>query len=143
MCRAQYCNKAPSHRKKGFCDQCYTYFVLKGKDIYHRPENGRIAYTPEGEVVCHICGQAHSKLGNHIYYVHGISVNQYKEYFKLPKRCKLTSRQYQNKMIKYNQQHKEQVVDDNLIKKGKTTRFYKGQVFTNKQKNHAKKYTVQ
>ena len=48
--------------------------------------------------MCHICGKAYSKLGNHIRFKHQMTMKEYKEKYGICNRTKMTSENYQNKM---------------------------------------------
>src|SRR5574344_636117 len=93
------------------CQACYLY-TRKGGKIYAIPDPGTLVTTEHGAIVCHICGQAHFKLGNHIASKHKMLVSDYKDYFDLPQRISLASEKYRQKMRAYNTQHRAVVVAD-------------------------------
>lgn len=72
--------------KKQLCPSCYKYYVVDGEHDYDIPDKGVIACTPEGKVICHICGKAYKKLGNHIYQIHHITTKEYRKQFELKKK---------------------------------------------------------
>lgn len=109
------------------CQSCYLYTRKQGV-IHALPDPGTLVTDENGNVVCHICGQAHSKLGSHIFNKHNMSTEDYKEQFDIPQSASLASQQHQDKMRRYNIQYREHVVYDNLINKGRITRFQAGQI---------------
>lgn len=113
-------------KSKIICQSCYIY-TKNGGEIHAIPDPGTIVTDENDNVVCHICGQAHSKLGSHIAHKHHMSTKEYKDQFDIPQNCSLASRQHQAKMREYNIQYREHVVYDNLINKGRITRFQSGQ----------------
>lgn len=126
MCKAEYCNMLPKYRHNGYCNSCYRYFVTNKMQQYTPSEYGKLSFTPDGIPICHICGQAHSKLGSHVLNKHGISSKRYREYYGLNNNTKLTSVKYQKKMQKHNEKNWNKVVVQNLINNGTATRFNLG-----------------
>lgn len=121
------------------CQSCYLY-NRRGGVIHAIPDPGTIVTDEQGNLVCHLCGQAHSKLGSHIYNKHNLTVEEYKEQFDIPQNASLASQQHQYKMRQYNIQYREHVVYDNLINKGRITRFQPGQ--SHPKRHHRKKKLV-
>lgn len=126
MCKAQYCSKMPKYRMQGYCNACYRYFVVNKNEQYTPSEYGKLAYTPGGLPICHICGQAHTKLGQHVLNAHGISVQMYKKHYGLNNNTKLTGLTYQQMMKGYTDKYYDKVVADNLLNKGVATRIQEG-----------------
>lgn len=116
------------------CNSCYAYLRKHPEGVYELPEYGEIKYAPNGDPICHICGQAHRKLGNHIKFKHGINQNEYRDKYKLYRNTRLSNIEYQETMAEYNKAHREQVVIKNLIEKGKNTRITPDRVFETKRK---------
>ena len=138
-----YCRETIDHsylKTKVICQACYLY-TQKGGSFHAIPDSGVVVKDEEGKVVCHICGQAHTKLGNHIYAKHNMSIADYKDHFDIPQNVSLASSTYQDKMRRYNMQHKETVVYNNLINHGSVTRYQPGQVPARKH-NRKKKITI-
>lgn len=126
MCKAQYCNMPARNGLMGYCPACYRYFrLLKGVQ-YTPAEVGKVAVTPDGKIICHICRQAYDKLGSHIYNKHGIATKLYKEYFKLNHNTNLTNATYHIKMREYTTKNYDLVVTENLTHKGENTRIKSG-----------------
>ena len=84
------------------CNSCYAYLRRHPEGIYDLPKPGEIKYAPNGDPICHICGQAHRKLGNHIRFKHQMSQIEYREKYKLYRNTRLSNYEYQEKMSKYN-----------------------------------------
>lgn len=113
-----------SFEAPGFCCQsCYTYLRNHPEGIYPLPKKGEIGYAENGDPICHICGMAYRKLGNHIYNKHHISQNDYREMFGLHHNTKLSHTDYTKQMKEYNTKYYDKVVKENLIKGGITTRI--------------------
>lgn len=125
-------------RTKRICQSCYIY-LKNGGVIHPLPEPGTIVSDEEGKIVCHICGQAHDKLGSHIVNKHKMLTKEYKDYFDLPQNVSLASEQHRIKMREYNRIYRDQVVYDNLINKGSNTRFQQG---VTPQRNYRRKKKV-
>lgn len=121
---------------KGVCMRCYQYLKKHPEGTYPVPPVGTVYYAPNGDPICHICGQAHAKLGQHIFYVHNIKAPEYKKMFGLRPAFKLTNQDYSHKMRDYTYQYKDKVIMDNLVKAGKHTRFVKGQDVPNRGNNY-------
>lgn len=109
------------------CQACYLY-IRRGGVFHALPDAGTIVTDENGLVLCHLCGQAHNKLGSHIANKHNMSTASYKDLFDLPQNCSLASIQHRTKMREYNLKYREHVVYENLINKGKITRFQPGVV---------------
>lgn len=123
MEKIKYCkfcnNKAPSNMQ-GYCQVCYCYFIIKGKEIYPLPNVGEITYAPNGDCICPFCGKAFRKLGNHFYQTHKITSKEAHHKIGWDLNAKATNADYRNLM---RQRLKQKCVTINLIIKGKQTRF--------------------
>lgn len=105
-----------------YCQKCYNYLRNHPEGIYPLPPKGEICYAPNGDVICHICGMAYRKLGNHIRFKHNLSQVEYRELFKLYHNTKLSNIDYRDKMRLYNNRYYDKVVKKNLIEHGANTR---------------------
>jgi len=85
----------------GYCQVCHLY-IKKGGQFHPLPSKGEVAQDERGYYICHICGTAHSKLGEHIRRKHLIAVDEYKEEFGLCKSQRLTADDYHDKMREHN-----------------------------------------
>lgn len=108
-----------------YCQSCYGYLRKHPEGVYPLPPKRQIVYADNGDPICHICGQAYRKLGNHIRFKHHLTQNEYRDMFGLYHNTKLSNISYRNKMAEYNKCYKDIVVDINLLKKGKKTRVSK------------------
>ena len=106
-----------------YCNTCYSYLRKHTEGDYPLPPKGVIHYASNGDPICHICGQAHRKLGNHIRFKHNITQNEYRDMFKLYHNTRLSNYEYINNMSQINNKHKDVVVKENLIKCGVKTRI--------------------
>lgn len=119
--KCKFCgNDAPANMQ-GYCQVCYRYFILEGKDIYPLPAYGEVTYAPNGDCICPECGKAFRKLGNHIRQSHNMLC---KEFF--PKhgwhirKTKATNKDYRKHMRDIQD---PLCITKNLLENGKSTRF--------------------
>ncbi len=108
-----------------YCQKCYNYLKKHPEGLYPLPPKGTIHYANNGDPICHICGKAVRKLGNHIAFCHKMSQKEYRERFGLYHNTRLSNEDYQKEMRKYNEKYAEVVVKDNLLKAGMNTRVNK------------------
>ena len=95
--------------------------ILKG--VILCPPKGVIHYAPNGDAICHICGEAQRKLGSHIARRHHMSQNEYRDMFELYHNTKLSNYEYIKNMSRINNKYRDIVVKENLIKRGEKTRI--------------------
>lgn len=105
---------------QGYCQVCYRYFIIEGKEIYPLPEKGDITYAPNGDCICPFCGKAFRKLGMHFYYGHDITSLEAHKKMGWDISARATNPEYRKLMKEKLQPH---CVEINLIEKGKPTRF--------------------
>lgn len=108
-----------------YCQKCYSYLKVHPEGLYELPPSGAVYYAPNGDPICHICGKAIRKLGNHIAFAHHMSQNEYRERFNLYHNTRLSNAAYQKKMADYNKQYESVVVKQNLLVGGANTRVGK------------------
>ena len=106
-----------------YCNTCYGYLRKHPEGEYPLPPKGVIHYASNGDPICHICGQAHRKLGSHIAHRHHMSQNEYRDMFQLYHNTRLSNYEYIENMSQINNKHKDKVVKENLIKCGVNTRI--------------------
>lgn len=106
-----------------YCNTCYSYLRKHPEGEYPLPPKGVIHYASNGDPICHICGQAHRKLGNHIRFKHNMTQNEYRDMFQLYHNTRLSNYEYIENMSQINNKHKDVVVKENLIKCGAKTRI--------------------
>ena len=106
-----------------YCNTCYSYLRKHPEGEYLLPPKGVIHYASNGDPICHICGQAHRKLGNHIRFKHNMTQNEYRDMFKLYHNTRLSNYEYIENMSQIKNKHKDIVVKENLIKCGVKTRI--------------------
>ena len=123
ICRGMYCDHQAGNRLNGYCQSCYRYLCVEKKRQYPLPKKGEMAYAENGDIICHICGKAYHKLGNHIAFFHKILVKDYMKIYELPKGTKLSHPDCIKLMHDRQLPYKDEVVGINLIQKGKDTRF--------------------
>lgn len=122
--KCKYCNSViPKYHSSHICQSCCTYLRNHPEGFYELPPKGEVYYAPNGDVICHICGQAHRKLGSHIVLKHKMTQQEYRDEFKLYHNTRLSNKDYIKKMKNYTYKYKDIVINDNLIEKGKKTRI--------------------
>jgi len=52
---------------------------------------GRIAEDAEGRLICHECGRAYRSLAAHVFLAHGLTADEYREVYELPRSTKLAA----------------------------------------------------
>lgn len=94
---------------------------------------GKVIYNEEGMPICPICAsdgtnkhgktKGYKKLLGHVWQMHGVSADEYKEMYGLDKNkgilCEETRKKHRENVIN----NYEKVVADNLLKKGQKSRF--------------------
>lgn len=114
---------------KGYCPNCYRYFVLYGYKYFEPSKIGSISYVKDetskqnGWPICHICGMAFQKLQQHIYYTHHLAKNEYCDLFGLDHGIRLTGETYHNKMREHALANN---MDEQLRSVGAKTRYKEG-----------------
>lgn len=121
MTNPPICNGSVNTTGK-YCQRCYDYLKKHPEGLYPLPPKGEVHYAPNGDPICHICGKAIRKLGNHIAFYHKMSQNEYREMFGLYHNTRLSNEDYKDMMRKYNYKYAKVVVNNNLIKGGINTR---------------------
>lgn len=109
---------------KTLCRKCYNY--EKNHPVHPLPKKGEVEYDDEGKLICHICGRAFRRLSSHAFRGHGVSAYTYKEMFGLNNNTGLLIESTKEMLREYNKNNYEKVVKENLINKGKDSRFKKG-----------------
>lgn len=130
MIRCKFCG-ASDKNYAGYCQRCYNYFnVNKYKNYLGQTQYGKLSFVEDinskqyGMPICHICGNAYTKLQSHIYYAHHIFKNEYCDKFGLDRKVRMTTNEYNKKMSDYAYQYN---MDEQVKKVGLKTRFKKGQ----------------
>lgn len=98
---------------------------MKQQHREHR-DYGHIIHTPDGRLVCHICGKAFVKLGSHIVQKHGMTSRQYKEMYGLDVGKGLITQEHREHLRGCVMRNYDIVIAQNLIEQGQTTRFVVG-----------------
>ena len=104
-----------------YCNTCDGYLRKHPEGRYPLPPKGMVHYAPNGDTICHICGEAQRKLGSHIAHRHHMSQNEYRDMFELYHNTRLSNYEYINNMSQINNKYKDKVVKENLIKCGVNT----------------------
>lgn len=121
---SRYCNMCGelSDTTGKYCQKCYNYLRIHPEGRYKLPPKGEVHYASNGDPICHICGMAYRKLGNHIAFRHHMTQNEYREKFKLYHNTKLSNTEYKDLMRQYTKDNYNQVVVENLVLGGIGTR---------------------
>lgn len=121
MNKCKFCGRPAPNNMRGYCQACYKYFVAQGRKVYPLPPNKELTYAENGDAICPICGKAFRKLGGHLYNAHKISCDEAFRMFGWHRRkAKATNKDYRKHMKTI---QKDYCVIDNLVCKGKSTRF--------------------
>lgn len=130
MRECEYCDRTEeTHhitKSKEFgmiCGRCNQRKTRGDNTVYEIPEYGEVTYNHEGKPICHICGKAYNKVLSHAYHIHEIRAREYKEEFGLDVIKGIMSEESTELASKRNEENRELVVKENLVKKGKETRF--------------------
>ena len=121
--KCKFCGHNAPSNMQGYCQVCYVYFVLKGKEVYETPAYGEIAYAPNGDCICPLCGKAFRKLGRHFNLAHGMTSDEAHKKFGWDRNAKATNESYRNLM---RDKLQDKCVTVNLIEKGQSTRYVPG-----------------
>lgn len=89
----------------------------------NHPNYGKIEKTPDGRLVCHICGRAFKKLGAHIVQAHGVTSWEYKVAFGLDVTKGLVTDEHRQHLRDLALRNYEVSIKQNLIEGGLKTRF--------------------
>ena len=122
--RCTVCNENSNKsvlKTRRICQACYQY-ERKGGIIHAPSPKGVITFDENNNPICHICGQAHKKLGGHIYWHHNMTVEEYKFRYKLNAIDKLTNPEYSD-MMRQHVLNNPEVIRQNLIEAGQETRY--------------------
>jgi hypothetical protein len=119
--KCKFCGNPAPNNMQGYCQACYRYFILEGKETYPLPSYGEVTYAPNGDCICPECGKAFSKLGQHFYLAHHITAKEaFKKHGWHLRRVKASNSSYRKHMKEI--QH-QKCIDINLTECGKDTRF--------------------
>jgi hypothetical protein len=88
---------------------------------------GVIEYNDEGKPKCEICGKYFSRVLSHVRQVHMLNEREYKIRFGLDLKKGICSKESSLRSRMKVFENYDKVVKDNLIKKGKKSRYVKGQ----------------
>ena len=87
---------------------------------------GVLEYNNLGLVKCEICGEYFNKVVSHTRQKHGMLAREYKKTFGFDNKRGIMSQKSRNLARERNAENYKKVVEGNLIKDGKTTRFSPG-----------------
>lgn len=92
----------------------------------NHPHYGEVIYDEAGLPKCHICGKSFKKLMTHVVQKHGILAYDYKYMFGLNTTKGIIAESTKMKLQTSVLNNFDRVVKDNLINKGKSTRYTQG-----------------
>lgn len=128
----KYCQECGSNNKVSYSEdfnQDLCPICLK-MNIEHPvntlPPVGEIRYDLDGRPICHICGRAYNKLMQHARLKHGLSALEYKKSFGLNVSKGIIATRTAEILRSYVDKNYEVVVENNLLKNGRKTRFETG-----------------
>lgn len=114
---------ATHNRSSQLCQRCYLYHKRHPEGRYPIPPVGEVHYA-KGDPICHVCGEAHRKLGNHIFQAHHMTQKDYRDMFGLKHNTRLSHEDYRAHMSSL---IREDITHENLLIQGQSTRFKTGQ----------------
>lgn len=129
MQKCIFCKRDTERVWNGMCQPCYRYFIQNECKLFIKPKYGEIKYVQDknskqyGQLICHECGKAFTKLQQHIYYAHNMLKKDYCDKWGLDRGIQLTAQEYHNKMTEYANKYN---MGEQLKRTGKKTRFQKG-----------------
>jgi len=118
--KCKFCGHDAPSNMQGYCQVCYRYFIIEGKDVHPIPPYGEIAYADNGDCICPLCGKAFRKLGRHFNLAHGLTSKQAHEKVGWDHNAKASNETYRELMRARLQ---PKCVTENLIKAGQETRY--------------------
>lgn len=113
----------------GYCVSCYQYFILNGNNTWYPSQYGSLSKVQAvnnkqyGQLICHECGKAFTKLQQHIWYQHKMTKIEYCDKWGLDHSIRMTTDTYNKVMSNYAYKYN---MDKQLIETGEKTRFKKG-----------------
>jgi len=124
-CGGTVLRESPHANNKKFCSvRCRNKVRWQqqgeAQKLKWREERGKYA---EGKFECKICGMWYVKVASHVFLIHHLTEDQYKETFDLPLSKGIISEEHK---ILLRQHALENHMDEQLEKAGKRTRYKKG-----------------
>lgn len=117
--------RGPKANNVRYCAECRTE-AYKYKEYRRQWQLNRSGQYKEGKKQCLICGKWYNKPVSHAYNYHGVDKRSYKEAFGLDVRRGIVAEVTKEKLQEAVKNNFELVVKQNLITKGKNTRFTRG-----------------
>lgn len=83
MIHCKFCHKESKSNYYGYCQVCYTYFIVQNNDTWFPSDYGTINTVQNqnhkqfGQLICHECGKAFTKLTSHIRHCHNMTKEEY------------------------------------------------------------------
>lgn len=127
-----YCEECSSKHKVEFveeyglhlCSNCIK--MNEEHPVNHIPPMGEIHFDSENRPICHICGRAYNKLMSHTRQKHDVSALEYKKMFGLHTSKGIVAKHTAELLRAHVDKNYDIVVEGNLKKNGKKTRFKNG-----------------
>ena len=120
MYNCRICNTPNRNR---LCQRCRRYLHLHPEGCYPLPPKGTLAFAPNGDPICPLCGEAHRKLGNHLAFYHHIPAKEARLSHNLQANTRISHQDYIQHMHNLN---KEQPTARENLEKGASRRYKKG-----------------
>lgn len=150
VCTKNTCNKCGQGLTPRMDDPANSILTFYNyKEPLKKIENGfgyygTLAVTKDGTgVQCHICGQIHERLDNHVYKIHKMKVSEYKKKFGLAATTALVSEKVRRKskevMMEWlaspeGKEHLKRLIESNKNRKKGSTKGYKERLETKNKK---------
>ena len=117
------CRVCNTPNKNRLCQRCRRYLTLHPEGRYPVPPKGTLAFAPNGDPICPLCGEAHRKLGNHLAFYHHIPAKEARLAHNLQANTRISHQDYIDHMSLLNSQ---QLTAKENLQKGIHTRYKKG-----------------
>ena len=132
-CKKQFVDTSKNRKK--YCYDCKIKNIelshAKYVDRRNATNNPHATQRPE-TLQCAICGLWYRKVASHVYYAHNTTARDYKKMLGLDNKKGLISSNMKATLQSYTTKYKDIVITQNLINRGKKTRY---------QKAHTQNYT--
>lgn len=127
-CTQVITRRSPQANNKKYCSTTCrnAHYRITNREHYNQWQRNRTgAYAPH-KIQCLICGKWYRKPLFHAYQIHHIDAYTYKKTYQLDTGKGLIPEDTRERLRQYTKDHARTVVYQNLITKGKKTRYKKG-----------------
>ena len=129
LCKTQYLASSHANNSK-YCNACKVIQYKKHNEFteYKRQQqlerNNRQASKPsKNKIQCLECGKYYAKPASHAFQQHQMTAREYKQKHGLEVSKGIITNEMKDKLKQYTYENRTKVIDNNLIKAGKQTRY--------------------